>query len=1111
MKHILKFTKIVSFLTCTALLTTTNMNFISAVAEEINSTTDTVVYGDINNDNKIDSFDVVAIRQILNSGSTSETYKAADLNGNNAVDAVDMYLLQSYVIGKIDSFPIETIEINNSVDRTLAIYDGEHYELAMTYEMAVVAEILKTPLNIYDYLSNNIRTEFYPNSRKGAIGTFELNGGNDVDCASLLIAMLNYAGISSRYVTGNITLPIDIAMNMTGAHDADSALNILKLWDNNAVMSSDASSVSLAHTWVSSTIDGKEYNLDCSFKQYAYQDTIFDTLNEQYDFNDDSLDINDVIDEQSDSYTKGYLVDKQIVMANNSQLPEALPYTNEPTGGYDFVPMENSDSVTIILPGKKGLTFSSADLYNAKITLQYEVNHNLVDDEDIGPLFLSSVTEGETIYELMEDYEKDSPLKSAGTEYGDMELVLRINGQKFRAGTPGNLRKTQNATIRINTMGQEFEYEKECLVGGTYSVILDYQNMASYKMTDDIKEIDALKDSVNISNLFKTDNIGRLLELIGDTYYSEFDIYNNMIAEQSDVYLTRSLSVIFAGFEPSITVPEKAITPTDYTVDEEGAIVIDAIANCYNMVSRNSDPDMELNAKQSSGLISSQLESSVLDQLFGIQSVSTSNILRYANKNSIPVHYISNNNKSEIDSLSINDNAKEKINERIAKGYIITVPETDITMNSWTGCGCISYDPQSGFSEYLLSRNTTTFGGCTSSNVKLQEALGMFFSTTALLSAASFASSALMAISFPAELTLAAFGAFGFTLLVAAVAVVFLYMTIMMEVYTIKLIERVEAGDSEALQELKINNVLDVGMAAIGIAGAISSRASNPFYKEARSVENTEKFGSKALEGAMEHSDDMADAFRTAEKLEKENLNGSLINALAEYGDGLLDSVNAVSKNSDDLIEAMNKSGKSSDEIAREFNILYKHRTNVPLPDMDSIYKADLRIKTRPLNTAENASDVLIKNYGIDFRQSIGTQKTNGNFALSINKIDGVPERIYSYSSFDTYDESVIYGAKIDEDKYKVAWLPKESSFECFKAPNNVKGSKPYLRIHDTEYKILSEIDRILNGNINATGKITLFTEKTCCESCSDVIAQFSQKYPNIDVEIIHNNNIHLA
>ena len=33
-------------------------------------------------------------------------------------------------------------------------------------------------------------------------------------------------------------------------------------------------------------------------------------------------------------------------------------------------------------------------------------------------------------------------------------------------------------------------------------------------------------------------------------------------------------------------------------------------------------------------------------------------------------------------------------------------------------------------------------------------------------------------------------------------------------------------------------------------------------------------------------------------------------------------------------------------------------------------------------------------------------------------------------------------------------------------------------------------------------------TEKTCCDSCTDVIAQFSEKYPNIEVEIVHNNDI---
>ena len=187
------FSKILSTLTAGAVTIFVSSYSLQTVVNDIraNAAENEVIYGDINNDGNIDSFDVVAIRQILNSGNTSEAYKAADLNGNNIVDAADMYLLQSYVIGKIDLFPIEIIEFNDNVDRTPVLYDSEHYELAVTGEMIYTAYSLETPLNIYDYLCNNIRTEFYPNSRKGAIGTFELYGGNDVDCASLLIAMLN--------------------------------------------------------------------------------------------------------------------------------------------------------------------------------------------------------------------------------------------------------------------------------------------------------------------------------------------------------------------------------------------------------------------------------------------------------------------------------------------------------------------------------------------------------------------------------------------------------------------------------------------------------------------------------------------------------------------------------------------------------------------------------------------------------------------------------------------------------------------------------------------------------------------------------------------------------
>lgn len=44
--------------------------------------------------------------------------------------------------------------------------------------MADLADKLETHLAIYKYLYNNINTEYYNGSRKGALGTYEQNGGD---------------------------------------------------------------------------------------------------------------------------------------------------------------------------------------------------------------------------------------------------------------------------------------------------------------------------------------------------------------------------------------------------------------------------------------------------------------------------------------------------------------------------------------------------------------------------------------------------------------------------------------------------------------------------------------------------------------------------------------------------------------------------------------------------------------------------------------------------------------------------------------------------------------------------------------------------------------------
>ena len=59
----------------------------------------------------------------------------------------------------------------------------------------------------------------------------------------------------------------------------------------------------------------------------------------------------------------------------------------------------------------------------------------------------------------------------------------------------------------------------------------------------------------------------------------------------------------------------------------------------------------------------------------------------------------------------------------------------------------------------------------------------------------------------------------------------------------------------------------------------------------------------------------------------------------------------------------------------------------------------------------------------------------------------------------------------------------------------------------DSEYKIFSNIADALGENYQATGHITIFTERYACRSCRGVAEQFKKRYPNIDVHIMDNKD----
>lgn len=64
-----------------------------------------VVYGDLNNDGKVNGYDTIILRRAVVSGEC-DSFTAADLDGSGELDSEDIRLHTDYVLGKISTFPV---------------------------------------------------------------------------------------------------------------------------------------------------------------------------------------------------------------------------------------------------------------------------------------------------------------------------------------------------------------------------------------------------------------------------------------------------------------------------------------------------------------------------------------------------------------------------------------------------------------------------------------------------------------------------------------------------------------------------------------------------------------------------------------------------------------------------------------------------------------------------------------------------------------------------------------------------------------------------------------------------------------------------------------------
>ncbi|HAG44922.1 MAG TPA: hypothetical protein DCL31_18340 [Clostridium sp.] len=183
-----------------------------------------------------------------------------------------------------------------------------------------------------------------------------------------------------------------------------------------------------------------------------------------------------------------------------------------------------------------------------------------------------------------------------------------------------------------------------------------------------------------------------------------------------------------------------------------------------------------------------------------------------------------------------------------------------------------------------------------------------------------------------------------------------------------------------------------------------------------------------------------------------------------------------VAKNKSNFgLDGADKALKTKSEIVDSYNNIVKNLRN------------DIKANNDAIRSSDDFNN-LSKTQQKKLERKLNSLENGGNIAVADVDIPGVKSKFQAHSQINSETD---IGVNIRDFSYKT---------ENRKLTTYVD-AEGYPRYHDTEAKILEEIEKsIINPNVK--GKIDLYSELDCCQSCTNLIFEFRRKHPNIKLNI---------
>lgn len=572
---------------------------------------------------------------------------------------------------------------------------------------------------VFRFVKDNIRNEMYTGSKKGALLTLAQLGGNDLDQAALLVALLRAKDIPARFVSGTVRFTPGQALAFTGAADAETAVDIMAAsFRNTHVMKkgNDITGFVFEHTWAEAYVPYTEYRgaggkggesiwipLDPSFKKLsrneneikpAYTDEELERFGEMKAM---AAEAPEIFTGSYDAPEKLSIYDYAIKNNKEKYLPASLPYeVQEISERYNTVKDADKQTISISIEGETLLDIPVADLYGRYINISYE-----------------PATDADA--KVIESYEKITEVPAASV---NVVPVVTVGDEKFRSKVSCHLGECQTMTTYVNDdTPNTVKLDSTLVSGSVYALNLDLNVISSVEGEYAEGKLKAAAEKESAGGVYPVDVLGAIAGYAGRYYFTLCDAQNQVYAAMENISSSRHLAVAVTGYQFGI---RKAGINSEFL--DTGHFFIDVAYNCTTSVSLDGDKNKVRQYNLETGMSESNFKDSIWAEITGTDQpcVSTLSVMAAAAENDIaPVYITAKNADSVLAECSIDDYIKEAVKSHADNDeLVILIPEL-ITIGDWTGTSYIAMEPETGIASFMLPDGTA---GGASPNIDISSA-----------------------------------------------------------------------------------------------------------------------------------------------------------------------------------------------------------------------------------------------------------------------------------------------------------------------------------------------------------------------------------------------------